>query len=31
MDYAPLKMKVMIALMAYAGVRPEVIGNRDGQ
>ena len=29
-DYAPLKTKVMIALMAYAGVRPEVIGNRDG-
>ncbi|WP_202320400.1 tyrosine-type recombinase/integrase [Archaeoglobus neptunius] len=29
-DYAPLKTKVVIALMAYAGVRPEVIGNHDG-
>jgi len=29
-EFAPLKVKVMIALMAYAGVRPEVIGNRDG-
>lgn len=29
-DFAPLKTKVIIALMAYGGVRPEVIGNYDG-
>lgn len=29
-NYAPLREKVAIALMAYAGVRPEVIGNFDG-